>query len=329
MKALKEMYGDQLRLVFKHQPLGFHKYAHLAAQASLAAQAQGRFWEYHDKLFANSQNLTREDLLRYAREIGLDMARFSRELDDQVYKAAVDQDAAEGMRIGAHNTPTFFVNGYRVMGARPLFRFKMAVDAALAGKEVPSPDDQHDGKSPIKVWIGANPSAFGKSDAKVQIVKFSDFECSFCANSSKTVERLKQEYKDKIYLVFKHFPLSFHKKAHLAAQASLAAHAQGKFWEYHYKLFANTQKLDKKDLLSYAQDLGLDVHRFHADLDSGKYRMQVESDIDQARWLGAEGAPTFVINGRRLTGALPYNQLKDIIDALLADKPFPEPQKRK
>ena len=126
------MYGDKVRIVWKHNPLPFHPNAMPAALASMAAYEQGKFWEYHDKVFANQQKMTRPDLLRHAQELGLDVKRFEQALNAARAKPAIDADAAEARSLGATGTPAFFINGRALSGAQPLERFVQLIDDELA-----------------------------------------------------------------------------------------------------------------------------------------------------------------------------------------------------
>lgn len=116
-----------------HQPLPFHNNAQIAAEAAMAAHEQGKFWEYADKLFANQRALSRPDLERYAQDLGLDMSRFRKALDTGKFKDVIKKDSDLGKRIGAGGTPTFFINGRKLVGAQPLPAFKRLIDAALKG----------------------------------------------------------------------------------------------------------------------------------------------------------------------------------------------------
>ena len=103
----------KVRLAYKHFPLPAHSHAKLAAQAAVAAQNQGKFWELHDMMFQNQAHLERTDLLGYARRLGLDMARFERDLDSEATRRRVEADRAEGRRLGVDGTPYLFVDGRR------------------------------------------------------------------------------------------------------------------------------------------------------------------------------------------------------------------------
>jgi len=101
----------------------------------MAANEQGKFWEYHDKLFANQQALDRPSLEKYADELHLDLNKFKNALDTGKFKQRVDDEAAEGDKFGAGGTPTFFINGYRLVGAQPVDQFKKLIDQELAKKK--------------------------------------------------------------------------------------------------------------------------------------------------------------------------------------------------
>src|SRR5260370_35170235 len=105
-----------------------------------------------------------------------------------------------------------------------------------------------------------------------------------------------------------------HEHERPAPEASMAAHEQGKFCEYHARLFANQRALDRQSLEKYAADVGLDLNKFKAALDSGRFRSKVESDAREGLSVGATGTPTFFINGRELVGAQPFEKFKDIIE---------------
>ncbi len=132
IKALRAKYGDQVRIVFRQNPLPRHAHARLAAIASMAAHEQGRFWEFHDALFAHQDTLDRASLEQLAREQGLDVERFRRALDSSAWSHYVDLEVAEGKRRKIGATPTFFVNGQTLSGAQPADVFEKAIDTALA-----------------------------------------------------------------------------------------------------------------------------------------------------------------------------------------------------
>ena len=126
-----------------------------------------------------------------------------------------------------------------------------------------------------------------------------------------------EQYAGKVKLVFRHFPLDFHDKAPKAAEASLCAADQKKFWEFHDVLFKNQDKLSIEDLKATATTLGLDATKFNECLDSGKMKKVVEDDTAAGKKVGVTGTPAFFINGTMLSGAQPIEAFKEVIDAEL------------
>jgi protein-disulfide isomerase len=130
-RILAEFPG-KVRIVFKDFPLDFHEGARPAAEAARCAGASGRYWDYHDLLFLAQPAFSRDELITYADRVGLDRTAFSLCLDARRFSAAVEDDMAEGRALGVSGTPTFFVNGRRLVGAHPIETFREAVDDALA-----------------------------------------------------------------------------------------------------------------------------------------------------------------------------------------------------
>jgi protein-disulfide isomerase len=159
--------------------------------------------------------------------------------------------------------------------------------------------------------------AKGTANALVTIVEFTDFECPSCARQHPVLERIVNEYGDRVRLVVRDFPLSQHANARKAAEAAEAAREQGKYWEYAGVLFRNQSALSVDKLRQYATDLGLDRARFDASLDSGKLAAKVQRDIHDGRKLGLNGTPTLFINGKRLSDNS-YESMKSAIDAALS-----------
>ena len=131
IKQLEKKYAGQIRFVFRDFPLAFHANAAKAAEAGSCAQEQGKFWQMHDKLFANQANLQPVDLKRYASEIGLDAAQFKQCLDSEKYSKKWQSDRDEGESYGINGTPTFFVNGRMLAGAAPFETFAQMIDEEL------------------------------------------------------------------------------------------------------------------------------------------------------------------------------------------------------
>ena len=149
---------------------------------------------------------------------------------------------------------------------------------------------------------------------------FSEFQCPFCKKIAPTLAALEKELPGKVRVVWKNFPLDFHEQARGAALAAHAAGQQGKFWEMHDKLLENQTALQPADLERYARELSLDLPRWKAALASPEIAGIVEADLKQGQELGVNGTPCMFINGRKVSGAQPLDQLKPIVEQELARK---------
>ncbi|MEE9207189.1 MAG: thioredoxin domain-containing protein [Gemmatimonadota bacterium] len=155
----------------------------------------------------------------------------------------------------------------------------------------------------------------GPSDAPVTIVEFGDFECPFCYRLLESLNQVDATYGDKVRLVYRQFPLnSIHPHAQKAAEASLCAAEQGRFWELHDDMFLDQTRLRVRDLKAAAVRLGMDGERFNSCLDSGKYVAEIATDVEAGMRLGINGTPALYINGRFLLGAQPFEVIATIID---------------
>jgi protein-disulfide isomerase len=165
----------------------------------------------------------------------------------------------------------------------------------------------------------ATAPAKGVDTAPVTIAEFAEFQCPFCQNVNATLRQIEQRYTGRVRFVWKHLPLvSIHSHAMDASVAAEAARNQGKFWEYHDRLFANQKQLAADDLRRYAQELGLDLARFDKDRHDPALKVKVQEDMAEATALGVKSTPTFFINGRLVTGAMPFEIFATIIDEELA-----------
>jgi predicted DsbA family dithiol-disulfide isomerase len=151
------------------------------------------------------------------------------------------------------------------------------------------------------------------ASASVTITEFSDFQCPYCKKAANVVERLRQSYGDKVKFVLKQMPLSMHRQAFKAAQASVCAGEQGKFWEYYDRLFASSD-LSVDALNQVAAQVGLQQNEFGQCLESDESRMAVKRDMTEADRLGVNGTPTFFVNGRVVRGEVSFAALKSRID---------------
>jgi protein-disulfide isomerase len=159
----------------------------------------------------------------------------------------------------------------------------------------------------------------GSEKAEVTIVKFEDFQCPYCKAVQPNFEEVLKRYDGKVRLLHKDLPLDqIHPQARQAAEAARCADDEGKFWEYHDKLYASSPKAAPEDLKFYARDLGLKQDSFDKCLTTGKYKAAIQKDMNEAASLGLTGTPTFFINGRELSGAQSVEAISQIIDEELS-----------
>ena len=350
IKKVVDKYGKDVRVVWMNNPLPFHKNAGPAANAALEAhQQKGNvgFWQMHAKLFSNQKGLTRDNLEKYAKEIGLNMGQFKTALDKNEFKATIDKQQALARSLGSSGTPAFFINGRNLRGAQPLPAFTALIDEELKkakalvasgtprskvyetsiakGLKKVAAAPSKPKQDPNKVYkIAASASApfKGGKNAKVVIYEFSDFECPFCGRANPVIAQVLKEYGDKVKIVWRDYPLPFHKNAQPAAQASREVFKQGgnkKFWAYHDILFQNQKGLTRANLEKFAQQVGgIDMGAFKKALDSGVHKAAVDADVAAVAKAGARiGTPSFFINGKLIQGAQPFPAFKAAIDAAL------------
>ncbi len=200
-----------------------------------------------------------------------------------------------------------------------MFSGKRAFLSDGSGSPTPSvANDQAAAPSgPVDVKVTDADHIRGDKNAKITIVEFSDFQCPFCQRFHTTMQQVMGEYKDGVRWVYKHFPLdSIHPHARKAAEAAECAADQGKFWEYADKLMENQASLGDALYGSIASDLGLNKSKFNDCLASGKMAAVVEGDYQQGLAAGVNGTPGNFINGQSVPGAVPFAQIKSIIDSL-------------
>jgi predicted DsbA family dithiol-disulfide isomerase len=161
----------------------------------------------------------------------------------------------------------------------------------------------------------------GLANAPVTIVEFSDFECPYCGGLFPTLKQVEKNYPQQVRIVYRQFPLTnLHPHAMKAAEASLCAAEQNKFWEFHDSMFGNQRELSVADLKQRAVDLKMDTQAFNQCLDSGKETAAIQADIQEGARAGVSGTPAMFINGRFLSGNQPYSEIKDVIEDELQRK---------
>ena len=185
--------------------------------------------------------------------------------------------------------------------------------------QAPSPSPEVQAVGQIQDFsITKNDHVRGNFDAPITLVEYSDFECPYCEKHFPILSKILNDYKGQVRLVYKHFPLSFHKNAQKAAEASECASEQGKFWEYHDKLFENQPGgYSIAGFKQWASDLGLDASQFNDCFDSGKYASKVQADLVDGQNRGVGGTPATFVNGQLVSGAVPYESFKTVIDQIL------------
>jgi protein-disulfide isomerase len=155
----------------------------------------------------------------------------------------------------------------------------------------------------------------GPANAPITIVEFSDFECPFCAGLTPTLHAIETKYKDKVRIVYRQFPLtSIHPNAQKAAEASLCANDQNRFWQMHDVMFLDQRNLTVPGLKQKAALISLDTEAFNACLDSHKYAERVSEDVAEGSRIGVTGTPAFLVNGRFFSGNLPYPDIEKVIE---------------
>ena len=346
LKQIRDTYKDEVKLVWRNEPLPFHPNAMPAAKAAMAANKQGKFWQMHDLMFAHQQELSEAKYEEWAKEIGLDLTKWKADKESPEIASAITKDSAYGQLVGADGTPSFFINGKFVSGAMPFETFKAVIDDQVKKadellKKGTSHDDLYKaivaenvkaaGSAPsaaapgadqkYEVQAGNSPSR-GPKNAPVTIVEWSDFQCPFCGRVEPTLKQIMDEYKGKVRIVWKNQPLSFHPNAMPAAEAAMAAYEQGneKFWAMHDKFFENQGQLSPAFYEATAKEAGLDMGKWKSAVDGHTHQSAIQADMSAGAALGANGTPTFFINGHKLVGAMPFESFKQVIDAELGSK---------
>ena len=337
LDQLVRLYPGQVRFV--HRTLPLDEDNTLSAEASLAAAAQGKFRPMSDRLYGVHGKVDRPAVELMARELGLDMLRFRAALDTGAYRAQIAEDVKDATTLGVTGTPVFFVNGRPISGNQSLKVFADTVDEELArvaqtktatydalvahGKptaDVPDVDRERtelDLKTTYKMGLGLPGHQQGPDDALVTIVVWGDFQCPFCAKMAPILEQVRAKYGAQVRLVYRHLPMTFHKKAALAAEAAVAAAAQGKFWAFHDAAWAGFGHLERADLEQYAQIAGLDLGAFRAALDDRRHHDVVIAEAAAALALGIDGTPTTFINGKPIVGSKDFAGVQKIVDEQL------------
>ncbi len=430
ISGIKKTHKD-VKVVFKNFPLSFHKMAKKAAYATYCANAQGKFWKLHDKIFANQKDLNDINLEKWVAELKIDMNKYKACVNSQETKKAVENSIKEGIKLGVKGTPSIFLNGTQINVTTPdlmneaiqtekdkvvgkltndtviaiiggkqlkwsdflaenrnfdtlnksnnmkrnyeLYAKLLSKELSkqileLASKEtglksideyikkiidkIKDPEEKElkalyeklkprlQGKKydeikaqlikyskqikgqqavqekmkelsdkykvkvtmPLPVLPKFNinikeAAIMGKKDAKYTLVEFSDFQCPYCAKAAKFTEEILKKYPSKVKVVFKHFPLPFHKNAKQASIAGECSRIQGKFREFYNKAFENQDKLTEENFIKWAKELKLDTEKFKKCLKDPATANKIDKDLEEGQELGIQGTPTLFLDG--------------------------------
>ncbi|MEI9954008.1 MAG: thioredoxin domain-containing protein [Pseudomonadota bacterium] len=347
IKSLQAKYGpNQLRIVFKHNPLPFHANALPAAKVADAVLHEGgspAFFAFLDLAFDEQQKLGGEALSGWVARVGLDPRVVLLRAESPEISDKIERDIALAAKVGANGTPAFRINGATLTGAQPLESFTSLIDAELvaagellrkgspasvvyktrvaANYVAPKPDPEEDEpEQDLVIWklpVKGAP-AIGPSDALVTIVQFSDYQCPYCRRAETTMNELLARYPKDVRVVLRQNPLPFHARALPAANLALEARAQkgdAGFLAANRRLFEG--KLEESDLLALGKELNLDEKRLKNAITNNTHAAEIETDTDLALDFKAAGTPHFFINGLRLSGAQPLENFVTVVEAQL------------
>jgi protein-disulfide isomerase len=193
-------------------------------------------------------------------------------------------------------------------------KIEILLDLKAKQKPAPAPESQR-----AALGAGDVPS-FGLANAKVTVVLFADFECPYSLRTARLLPELRRLYEQRVRFVFRHRPLPFHDHARGAAAAAIAAHRQGKFWEYAALLFDHQSALERKDLESYARGLGLNANAFSVALDDPVTHGVIEKDLSLGDAVDARGTPVLLVNGIHVDNPTDPEMVTSKIEEALSQK---------
>lgn len=305
LKELEKKLDGKIRIVWRNAPLAFHTNARVAAYAAMEAFAQkgdAGFWKMHDLLLASAPDLEPATLEGHAKALKLDMERFRAAIGGDTHKAKVDEDFGLFNARGFRGVPTFVVGDQVVNGAQPLDEFLAVANAQLDGGADAVPSD-----SP----------AWGAKKPVVTIEWFGDYQSPWNERVAPTIVELEKAFPGKLRFVWRSFPLGMFEHGRDAQNAVLEAAAQGKFMAMHKRLAASSRKLTRADIAGYAKEVGLDVAKVEAAMQSDRYAVQIERDIADGQKRGVTGVPAFMIGGKQVNGSQSLETFKDAVNAAM------------
>jgi protein-disulfide isomerase len=347
LTALRQKYGDDLRVVFKDDPLDFHQHAEPAAEAALEVRAEkgeAAFWTMHDQLFASQRVLDDDLLVKLAVALGAKADAVRAAIARHTHAGEIEKDLELADDFDVMGTPNFFVNGRHLVGAQPQEKFEAIIDeeiksarALVAGGTRPDAlygvivAHGKDADPPEQRAVPALPQgdpSRGVVDAQVTVHEWADFQCPYCARVEPTLKLIMGEYQGKVRIVWHDFPLPMHSDAPLAAQAAreaLKQKGEKGFWAIHDSLFDHQANLTRAELDGYASSLKLDMAAWRAALDGGMHRSEVDADAVAAQSANVTGTPAFLVvprggsRGYAISGAQPLVKFRKLVERALAE----------
>ncbi|HAN32674.1 MAG TPA: hypothetical protein DCQ06_13850 [Myxococcales bacterium] len=354
LKQLEKTYPDRLRLVFKNQPLSFHKKAPMAAEAALCVHQQGLFWQMEQRLFERQSELDPAQLEEHAVAIKADRNRYRRCMKDRATQKMLQADQMAAGLVNVTGTPTLFINGRRISGSQPfsiyvqvidqeLKRAQAALDAGVDRSKLYEhliKEGKQNKRPEVLAAKAANVALEGATslkgnNEKLSIVTFVDFQCPYCARFLPRLLALKRVMKVPVSLHIKHLPLSsqcnrtmardLHPGACIVANWVAATSSQNKGWAFASGVLKDPKTFSvgdperlKTNLKALAQKVGINLQRVEKALGDGSAAAIVAAHIEESARLGLRGTPSVLFNGREYRGSLQVDAMLQAVDKVLA-----------
>ena len=342
LRALRQKYGDDLRIVWKDDPLPRHVHAAPAAELGVAirkAKGDAAFWRAHDALFARDGALGDQAFTEIARDAGLDATKIVPKLTGDKRSKSIAADLLLADDLDVSSTPQVFVNGRRVVGSQPLALFVDRVDTALAEAKAAvaagTPKEKlyealiADGKS---LWpppsvdpvsVGRDVPSRGPKDAAIVIQVFSDLQCPFCARHHETLRELEKRNPGRLRIVWRNVPLPRHALARPAATIALELRREKgdkAFWKLADDLFEHQDAWDEAFLFNSAAALGGNDAQLHAAVDQHRFDDVLDADREIARSIGVSGTPTTMVGNYVLSGAVGIEAMERVMKLVTSER---------
>ena len=283
-------------------------------------------------------------------EIPADWETLKKDMESKEIEKIVDEDSKIAATLGVRGTPASFVNGRFISGALPIDSFKKVIDEELKkaeGKNLKgdalyreiikdgkpavaktngNKDEKEDPNKVYQIKLTGNEAVKGSKNPKVTIIEFSDFQCPFCSKAFSTVESVAAKYKGDVQVVYKNFPLSFHKEAKPAALVAYAVkklYGDEKFFQLAAILYSkqNDWKTNPEEKFEgYVKEIGADWGKVKAEAEKPGTEAAVSDDIREAGNLNIRSVPAFFVNGKKVSGAKPAEFFESMIESVLKEK---------